>query len=192
MAKHVTYRLRLLIVAMLVAVSANAQQLGLKTNLLYWATTTPNVGLELQTGRKHSVQAFYGINPWKFNDNKSIRHWVVQPEYRYWFCQTFNGWFLGVHAMGGQFNAGGIELPFGMFKEFKDHRYEGWFAGGGLTAGYQWPLSKHWNLETSLGVGYDYIHYKKFECKTCGNKKGEGHRNYVGPTKAAVELIYVF
>ena len=81
MAKHVRYRLRLLIVAMLVAVSANAQQLGLKTNLLYWATTTPNVGLELQTGRKHSVQAFYGINPWKFNDNKSIRHWVVQPEY---------------------------------------------------------------------------------------------------------------
>jgi len=78
MAKHVTYRLRLLIVAMLVAVSANAQQLGLKTNLLYWATTTPNVGLELQTGRKHSVQAFYGINPWKFNDNKSIRHWMVQ------------------------------------------------------------------------------------------------------------------
>ena len=134
MAKNVTYRLRLLIVAMLVAVSANAQQLGLKTNLLYWATTTPNVGLELQTGRKHSVQAFYGINPWKFNDNKSIRHWMVQPEYRYWFCQTFNGWFLGVHAMGGQFNAGGIELPFGMFKEFKDHRYEGWFVGGGLTA----------------------------------------------------------
>ena len=192
MAKNVTYRLRLLIVAMLVAVSANAQQLGLKTNLLYWATTTPNVGLELQTGRKHSVQAFYCINPCKFNDNKSIRHWVVQPEYRYWFCQTFNGWFLGAHAMGGQFNAGGIELPFGMFKEFKDHRYEGWFVGGGLTAGYQWPLSKHWNLETSLGVGYDYIHYKKFECKTCGNKKGEGHHNYVGPTKAAVELIYVF
>lgn len=61
MAKNVTYRLRLLIVAMLVAVSANAQQLGLKTNLLYWATTTPNVGLELQTGRKHSVQAFYGL-----------------------------------------------------------------------------------------------------------------------------------
>ena len=42
MAKHVTYRFRLLIVALLVAVSANAQQLGLKTNLLYWATTTPN------------------------------------------------------------------------------------------------------------------------------------------------------
>ena len=69
----------------------------------------------------------------------------------------------------------------------------GWYnPNTGLTAGYQWPLSKHWNLETSLGVGYDYIHYKKFECKTCGNKKGEGHHNYVGPTKAAVELIYVF
>ena len=99
MAKHVTYRLRLLIVALLVAVSANAQQLGLKTNVLYWATTTPNIGLELQTGRKHTIQAFYGINPWKFKDNKSIRHWVIQPEYRYWFCQTFNGWFLGSKSL---------------------------------------------------------------------------------------------
>ena len=153
MAKHVTYRLRLLIVALLVAVSANAQQLGLKTNLLYWGTTTPNIGLELQTGRKHTIQAFYGVNPWKFDNHKSIRHWVVQPEYRHWFCQAFNGWFVGVHAMGGQFNAGGFKMPFGLLKEFKDHRYE---------------------------------------CKTCGKQKEKGNTNYVGPTKAAIELIYMF
>lgn len=93
---------------LLCCVWASAQQVGVKTNLLYWATTTPNIGTEIAVGKKHTAQVFFGLNPWKQSggDQSSIRHWLVQPEYRYWFCQSFNGWFLGAHAMGGQFNAG--------------------------------------------------------------------------------------
>ena len=36
------------------------------------------------------------------------------------------------------------------------------------------------------------VKYEQFECKTCGEKVKEGHKNYVGPTKAAVSLIYLF
>lgn len=170
-----------------------AQNVGIKTNALYWSTSTPNLGVEISMGKKHTAQIFVGLNPWKQNggDQSSIRHWLVMPEYRYWFCQNFNGWFLGVHAMGGQFNTGGVNLPFGIFKPLRDHRYEGWYAGGGVTAGYQWPLTKHWNLETSLGVGYDYIQYDKFKCGICGEKQKSSHDNYLGPTKAALSLIYM-
>lgn len=170
-----------------------SQNLGVKTNALYWATTTPNLGAEFAVGKKHTVQVFVGLNPWKQSggDKSSIRHWLVQPEYRYWFCQSFNGWFVGAHAMGGQFNAGGVKMPFGLLKDLRIHRYEGWFVGGGITAGYQWPLAKHWNLETSLGVGYDYIQYDKFKCGTCGEKEKHSHDNYIGPTKAALSLIYM-
>ncbi len=114
---------------------------------------TPNLGLEASIARKHTVQLFYGLNPWEPSGGKSLKHWVVQPEYRYWFCEAFNGWFLGVHLMGGEFNVGEVDLPFGLFDDLSTHRYEGWYAGGGVTAGYQWPLSRHWNLEASLGVG---------------------------------------
>lgn len=182
----------LLIAVALATVDADAQSMGLKTNLLYWGTTTPNLGFEIQTGRKHTASVFYGLNPWKFGSNKKLRHWVVQPEYRYWFCQTFNGWFLGAHLMGGEFNAGGVKMPFGLLKQFRHNRYEGWFVGGGVTAGYQWPLSKHWNLETSLGLGYDYLKYDKYKCENCGKKTKSSDDNYFGPTKAALELIYVF
>ena len=178
---------------MLISMNGFSQNIGVKSNLLYWATTTPNVGLETSVGKKHTAQVFVGFNPWKQSggDQSSLRHWLVMPEYRYWFCQNFNGWFLGAHAMGGQFNAGGVKLPFGMFKDLRDHRYEGWYVGGGVTAGYQWPLSKHWNLETSIGIGYDYIQYDKFECGNCGEKLKSSHDNYVGPTKAALSLIYM-
>lgn len=172
--------------------SVSAQQVAVKTNLLYDATTTPNIGLEVGAGRKNTVQLFYGFNPWKFSADKQARHWVLMPEYRRWLCQRFNGHFFGVHALGGEFNVSGIDLPFGILPELKDHRYEGWYAGGGVSYGYQWILSRHWNFEASIGVGYSYIKYKKFECGTCGALAKDSHTHYFGPTKAALSLIYAF
>jgi len=176
----------------LCALPLSAQKFAVKTNLLYDATSTPNLGIELGVGRKSTVQLFYGLNPWKFSDTKQLRHWSLMPEYRWWPCQKFNGHFIGVHAMGGQFNASGVKMPFGILPGLKDHRYEGWYAGGGFTYGYQWILSRHWSFEASVGVGYDYIRYKKFECGTCGTQAKDTHTHYFGPTKAALSLIYVF
>lgn len=187
--------LRHLLVILLFSVlplAARAQDVAVKTNLLYWATTTPNVGLEVALGPKTTAQVFYGLNPWKQSggNTSSLRHWLVQPEVRHWFCQTFNGWFVGVHAMGGQYNAGGVDLPGNLLSTLKDHHYKGWYIGGGVTGGYQWPLTRHFNLEASVGLGYIYSPYEK--CALCGNKQKDGHRNYVGPTKAALSVIYVF
>lgn len=42
-----------------------AQTVAIKTNALYWATTTPNIGVELSLNNKHTAQLFYGLNPWK-------------------------------------------------------------------------------------------------------------------------------
>lgn len=149
---------------------------------------------EASVGKKSTLQLFYGFNPWKQSggDQSSLRHWLLMPEYRYWFCESFNGWFIGAHLMGGQFDVSGIDLPFGLYPGVKDHRYEGWFAGGGVTAGYQWMISKHWNFEASVGLGYDYVKFDKFKCGTCGEKVTSSHTNYFGPTKAALSLIYIF
>ena len=175
------------------AVSANAQ-VAIKNNLLYDATTTPNIGLEVGLSRHTTGQIFYGLNPWKPSDTKQARHWTLMPEYRYWLCSKFNGHFFGVHAMGGEFNLQGISNPLNLlpFDDLKHNRYEGWYVGGGVTYGYQWILSKHWNFEASVGVGYDYIQYKKSDCGTCGKVTEEDHTHYVGPTKAALSIIYLF
>lgn len=134
--------------------AAVAQNVALKTNLLYWSTVTPNLGLEASIARKHTVQLFYGLNPWEPSGGESLKHWVVQPEYRYWFCEAFNGWFLGVHLMGGEFNVGEVDLPFGLFDDLSTHRYEGWYAGGGVTAGYRGPCPGigTWRLRSVWGM----------------------------------------
>ena len=153
---------------------ANAQ-LAVKTNMLYWATTTPNLGAEVGLGEKTTGQVFFGLNPWRQSggDHSSLRHWVLQPELRHWFCQKFNGWFVGAHAMGGQYNAGGVDLPLNILHTLEDHRYKGWYIGGGLTAGYQWPLSRHFSLEANIGAGYIYSPYKKY-CVYCFGRNDDG------------------
>ncbi len=182
---------------------ASYGQLAVKTNLLYDATTTPNIGLEYALGKRSSVNLVYGINAWTFGsgeDEHKAQHWVLMPEYRWWPCTTFNGHFFGVHGMVGQFNAANAHLPIpGMFfsgdnltKEVRDKRYEGTFAGIGVTYGYQWMLSRHWNLEAEIGVGYDHVWYDKYRCGTCGGKLSDGHSNYIGITKIGLSFMYLF
>jgi hypothetical protein len=174
------------------AMSSSAQDLGVKTNLLYDATTTMNLGVETALSRKWTLDVSGSLNPWTFNDGKKFKIWMLQPEARYWFCEKFNGHFIGFHAMGGEFNVNKVDMPFGICPALKDHHYEGWYAGGGFVYGYQWLLSRHWNLEGAVGVGYDYIKFDKYRCGTCGTKLESGHTHYVGPTKLALSLEYLF
>lgn len=167
---------------------------SIKNNLLYDATLTPNLGLEVVTGRHSSAQLFYGLYPWTFSDNKKLRHWSLMPEWRWWLQEKgpMSGWFWGIHGVGGEYNVGGIELPFGLFKPLRQNRYEGWFAGGGLTLGHAWRLSDHWRLEAAIGVGYVHTRYHQYEYQECGADLGSGSYNYVGPTKLALNVAYVF
>ena len=181
-----------LLLAQALPVSVSAQNVGLKTNLLYDASTTPNLAVELGLGRKWTTDIGFGLNPWTFSDQKKIRHWLLQPELRYWFCQRFDGWFLAAHLMGGEFNAGNVKLPLGIAPTLRHNRYEGWYVGGGVGAGYQWPITQHFSVGTELAVGYDYLQWSKYPCTVCGKKLRDGHTNYFGPTKIALNVIYFF
>lgn len=177
--------------------SVKAQDVAVKTNLLYDASATFNAGVEVALGQKWTIDLSGNYNPWTFSDNRKWKHWLVQPELRYWLCRKMGGHFLGFHLHGGQYNAGnidtGLKLPGTDLSPLRQYRYEGWFAGAGAAYGYAWMLGKHWNLEAEIGVGYAYSRYDKFQCANCGSKleQGKGH-HYVGPTKAALNLVYVF
>ena len=45
-------------------------------------------------------------------------------------------------------------------------------------------------IEANLGIGYARLHYDKYKCQKCGEKIGTESRNYFGPTKAGISLIY--
>ncbi|MDE5813297.1 MAG: DUF3575 domain-containing protein [Muribaculaceae bacterium] len=201
------FRVALLVLCLLAghlyAMAEPKNNLAIKTNLLYDATTTPNLGIEFGVGRKSTLNITYGINPWTFSSKDGdwkFKHWVAMPEYRWWTCSKFNGHFFGVHLMGGQYNAGNVDmiLP-GLFfagrdlvKDVRDYRCQGYFAGGGFTYGYQWILGRHWNFEAEIGIGYDHVWYDRYPCYQCGAKIAKGDTNYAGVTKLGLSIMYIF
>ena len=158
-----------------------SQDFALKTNALYWAATTPNIGIEAALSHKVTLDVGAAYNPWTFCDDKKMRFWLVQPEVRYWLCEKFEGHFFGLHLHGAQYFGG-----------FTDKRYDGYLAGGGLTYGYDWILSPHWNLEAAVGVGYARLWYKESDRITCLKCYENKTADYIGLTKLAVTFVYIF
>ncbi len=176
---------------------ASDNDVALKTNLIYDAALSPNLGLEVSVAPKWSVDVSASINAWTLSGGKRWKHWRIQPEARYWFCDAIGGHFVAAHLLGGQYNIGGIKNGIKFlgtdFSQLSDNRFQGWFAGAGIAYGYAWRLSKHWNFEAEIGLGWVYTRYDEYPCAICGSKtRSNKPHNYVGPTKAAINIVYVF
>ncbi|MDE6273140.1 MAG: DUF3575 domain-containing protein [Muribaculaceae bacterium] len=176
---------------------AKGQNVALKTNLIYDALANVNLGLEVKMAPRWTFDINGDINDWSFGEYKKWKHWMAQPEVRYWFCEAMHGNFIGLELHGGQYNIGNIDMNFSFlgtdFSVLKDSRYQGWYAGAGLTYGHAWMLSKHWNIEAEIGVGWSFTRFDSYPCAKCGSKIIEnGDHNYIGLTKAALNVVYIF
>lgn len=188
--------LTLLILCLLSWRTAQGQDVAIKTNLLYDATLTLNGGVEVKLAPKWTFDLSGNLNAWTVNNHR-WKHWLAQPEGRYWFCDAFSGHFVGGHLLGGQYNWGNLDMPFKFlgtdFRKLKDFRYQGWMVGAGIVYGYSWILNRHWNIEAAIGLGYVYSRSDVYECADCGKKvRTKVPHNYIGLTKAAIDIIYTF
>ncbi|MCH5241047.1 MAG: DUF3575 domain-containing protein [Muribaculaceae bacterium] len=185
-----------------ISLGASAQKVGIKTNLISDAATSPHLGVEFKMSPKWTFEIAGQLNAWNIHERR-WRHWMAQPEVKVWYCEAFQGSFWGLHAIGGQYNIGNFgnfggnildHLNFlgSDFSKLKDHRYQGWGVGAGISYGYDWILAKHWNLEFEIGVGYIYTWFDRYPCGECGSIEGSGHHNYFGPTKLSLAIEYLF
>ncbi len=177
--------------------SARGQKVVVKTNVLYDALYTINAGVEIGLAPRWTFDLSANYNAWTLSHDRRWKHWLLQPEARYWFCDRFAGHFVGAHLLGGKCNVGGLKNHFKFlgtdFSNLSRRRYQGWFLGAGVAYGYAWILGKHWNVEAELGFGWIYTRYDVYPCANCGKKLQEDKaHNYVGPTKAAINLVYTF
>lgn len=166
---------------------------AVKLNLLYGAATlTPNLAFEFALGKRATLEVGGSWNQWNYkgsheDGNKKFNHYIIRPEYRHWFCERYNGHFLGGHAFFAQYNMSGYDVPM-LFK--KAYRYEGIAVGAGLTYGYHHQLNHRWGLEFHIGLGVAYLDYKRFDCTYCSTESEQRSKLYVGPTRAGISLVY--
>lgn len=177
-------------------------RLSIKTNLLYAATMTPNLAIEVGLSRKFTLEVAAGYNGWgNFWDfttsepdviaQRQFDHILGKAEGRWWFRERFDGHFLGVHALWADYKINGMEVPL-LFE--KDYRYNGNAVGAGLSWGYAWRWSDRFGMEFNLGAGVVSMRYDKYLCTTDCSGNAEVHKyrkTYFGPTSAGVKLFFM-
>ena len=181
-------RILFLFVTLFASTLLYSQVVGVKTNLVMDAMKIINLGAEVGLSKKLTLDLYANYNPWKYKDQKMMKMLAIQPELRYWLCEKFNGHFLGLHGHYAKYNVGGMSF---LSDNMERHRYQGHLWGGGISYGYQWLLGNRWSLEAVLGVGYAQLDHSKYPCATCGTVQKSEKKNYFGPTKAAVSIIYI-
>lgn len=175
-----------------------AAQISVKTNLISDVLLSPNIGVEMKVAPHWSVDLTGQVNFWELSRHHyQWKHWLVQPEARYWLCSPFSGHFFAINASVGEYDIANLKNNVTFlgtkFKDLSHHRFQGWGAGAGIAYGYSWILARHWNIEAEIGIGWVYSRYDEYNCVGCEKKISSNKvHNYVGPTKLAVNLEYIF
>jgi len=183
--------------------AVQAQKIAIKSNIVYDATATLNLGAEYAINKKMSIDLSGNYNGWDVkSDGTSWQHFMIQPEFRYWLHESFNGHFVGVHGIYMGYDLARLELS--LFDFQRRNIYDGSAFGGGVSYGYQLYITPRLNVEFSIGVGYMSFEYDKILYKEKDNPNtgepdfagpngliGRYTKGYFGPTKLGISIVYI-
>ena len=151
----------------------SAQKFSFSTNLLDWTNLgTLNLQAGISASRHLTLHAGVRYNPWQFGSpdkgnlfqNKAR---TVSTGVRYWPWNVYSSWWFGAQLQGEEYNRGG--WIFNRVTPLKERvTEEGRAYGIGLSGGYQYMLSKYFNLDFGIGLWGGWHTYTWYACPRCG------------------------
>ena len=169
------------------------RKLYIKTNALFWGMGMTNAAAEIDLAKHWSFALPVTYSAWNyFTSTVKFRTLAVQPEFRYWFNENNQKFFVGAHFGYAQYNV----AVDGNYR-YQDHDGKSPALGGGISVGYRMPISKNdkWHVEFTLGAGVYSLYYDKFH-NTPNTEDGlmieSVKKTYWGIDQAAVSFSYSF
>lgn len=161
--------------------------IAFKTNIVSDISANLNLGFEFAVAPNVTMTLSGTFNEWSKSQEKKFNSYYVTTGARLWNVERYYGSFWSAEAQYANFDWGWKSMfPYNS----TDKYYSGSFIGFGIGYGYHFVLGGRWGLETEIGLGYRYIDYSKhdiFNDTQYINK----HKHYFGPTKVAINLIYL-
>lgn len=169
--------------------------MGIRTNLLYDAVLVPNLGIEMALGDHWSLATNWAWAWWSKND--AHRYWRIfggELNVRRWFGsdRPLTGHHVGLYGealtydvmlnsrrgyLGGRPGCNLLSHP-------------AWNTG--LEYGFSRPLTRHLNLDFTLGAGYftsTYYEYTPIDIHNVWQRTKK--KQWVGPGKAEISLVWM-
>lgn len=167
-------------------------RVALRTNLLYDATLSPNLGVDVRVDSTWTVGLLAGINAWDIDkdNNKKWRHALFSLRARNYKKKLFQKNYMEFDAIYSHFNVGNTKIPFGLYSAVKDRRLQGDLFALGGKYGYSWILARHWRIEAEAGVAVGYAWFKEYDCDHCGTYYGKGDRIFLLP-QLGINVVYI-
>ena len=174
---------------------------AVKTNGLYDLALAPNYAIEVPIGRHFSAQ-FEHYFPWWATTKElkyCLQYLTLGGEFRWWFApkpkpetqkrmlrDVLQGHFVGVYGLWGKTDIQ-WQRKIGMYQCYP-------VVSAGLTYGYSFPLTRHWNMELSVSAGYARIPYQHYTPSEdwqllWRDREKQGVLHYFGPTQVKVSLV---
>ena len=75
-------RILFLVLLLVATTGVYGQKFAVKSNLLYDATATINLGVEVGLAKKWSLDLSGNYNGWKFGDEARMKHWLINCRLR--------------------------------------------------------------------------------------------------------------
>lgn len=163
-------------------VEKTESQLLLRSNLLPWMLTIPNLGVECKLGSKWSAVVDVMYCPWKLSDKFSVKTAAILPEGRWWLKTNAKGSFFNVHLNIAWFNV-----------RANTSRYQDTsrpLLGGGIGYGYRLPVNKRWAFEFEIGAGVANTKYDRYYNVANGALRDTRVSTYWGIDRLSVAVTY--
>ena len=185
-------RIKIFLIAVLclaTSMASKAQNVALSTDLVEWANFgTANLNVSVSLSRHVSMNVGGRYNPWTFQTAEGSPIYNNQTTgyvgFRYWLWYVYSGWWFGTKIQYMDFKEAGVLRP---------KVFDGKSVGAGLSFGYTWMLSKHFNIETSCGMwGGRHYEYSVYRTTASMELLRSGPKNFIFFDDFAVSLMYVF
>ena len=157
---------------------------SLKTNIVPWLATIPNIGGEIKTAGPISVDLALWWCPWKISEKYSLKTFAILPEVRWWFNPEWKGHFLGLHLTAAWFNL--------RYNKDRYQDYDRPLLGAGLTYGYFFEFNREWGLELNIGVVYMNMQYDRYYNIPNGALIDQRKTSYIGLDRLGITFSYRF
>ena len=102
-------------------------RVALRTNLLYDATLSPNLGVDVRVDSLRTIGLLAGVNAWDIDKakNKKWRHMLFSLRAREYRDSLFHKGYYEADLIYSHFNVGNTKIPFGIYSAVKDRRLQG-------------------------------------------------------------------